>query len=307
MALERSDGAVRVRSTPDSGAGAQLLSHPPERGLRALGRQGPANGARSAERLQLLCRQGPGCRLPLSARRLSSALPLGSSAALLRVASSRDPCSATPADSASAGRIDRARGLLAARSNRKRRLSNARKRLSYANVAATLALVFSMTGGAMAANHYLISSTKQIKPSILKKLKGNAGAKGATGAQGAQGAQGGAGPQGPAGTVVPSRPSAGRQLTRNATGHSQLQERLGGERGRARAVLHQHHGSGRERNRSVDLATASEPPDTVQFNFSGGGTRRRVKLCPASTTVLAETITSKDKPETLDAWVSFPN
>lgn len=77
-----------------------------------------------------------------------------------------------------------------------------RKRLSYANVAATLALVFSMTGGAMAANHYLISSTKQIKPSILKKLKGNAGAKGATGPQGSQGAQGGAGPQGPAGSAV---------------------------------------------------------------------------------------------------------
>ena len=32
-----------------------------------------------------------------------------------------------------------------------------RKRLSYANVAATLALVFSMTGGAMAANHYLVN------------------------------------------------------------------------------------------------------------------------------------------------------
>ncbi len=77
-----------------------------------------------------------------------------------------------------------------------------RKRLSYANVAATLALVFSMTGGAMAANHYLISSTKQIKPSILKKLKGNAGAKGATGPQGPQGAQGGAGPAGPAGSAV---------------------------------------------------------------------------------------------------------
>ena len=64
------------------------------------------------------------------------------------------------------------------------------KRLSYANVAATLALVFSMTGGAMAANHYLISSTKQIKPSILKKLKGNNGKSGKTGATGPAGTAG---------------------------------------------------------------------------------------------------------------------
>lgn len=45
-----------------------------------------------------------------------------------------------------------------------------RHRLSYANVAATLALVFSMSGGALAATHYLINSTKQINPKVLKKL-----------------------------------------------------------------------------------------------------------------------------------------
>ena len=48
---------------------------------------------------------------------------------------------------------------------------SARKRLTYANVAATLALVFSMTGGALAAKHYLINSTRQINPKVLKKLK----------------------------------------------------------------------------------------------------------------------------------------
>ena len=50
-----------------------------------------------------------------------------------------------------------------------------RKRLSYANVTATLALVFAMSGGAMAANHYLITSTKQINPKVLKKLNGQDG------------------------------------------------------------------------------------------------------------------------------------
>ncbi len=71
-----------------------------------------------------------------------------------------------------------------------------RKRLTYANVVATLALVFAMSGGALAASKYLITSSKQIKPSVLASLKGKAGANGAQGAAGAQGAQGPAGPAG---------------------------------------------------------------------------------------------------------------
>jgi hypothetical protein len=81
-------------------------------------------------------------------------------------------------------------------------LSNIRPRLTYANVAATLALVFSMSGGALAASHYLISSKKQISPKVLKELKGNAGAKGATGPAGAQGPAGAAGAPGAQGTAI---------------------------------------------------------------------------------------------------------
>jgi hypothetical protein len=73
--------------------------------------------------------------------------------------------------------------------------SRIRRRLTYVNVVATLALLFAMSGGALAAGHYLITSTKQIRPSVLKSLQGKAGAKGATGATGA------AGPQGPAGAL----------------------------------------------------------------------------------------------------------
>jgi Collagen triple helix repeat (20 copies) len=79
------------------------------------------------------------------------------------------------------------------------------RRLSYANVTATLALVFAMSGGALAANHYLINSTKQINPKVLKKLKGEAGktgppgSQGSAGAVGAQGPAGGAGPRGETG------------------------------------------------------------------------------------------------------------
>ena len=46
-----------------------------------------------------------------------------------------------------------------------------RGRLSYANVVATLALVFSMSGGALAAKHYLLSSTRQISPKVLRSLE----------------------------------------------------------------------------------------------------------------------------------------
>src|SRR5713226_2763250 len=79
-----------------------------------------------------------------------------------------------------------------------------RRRISYANVAATLALVFSMSGGALAARHYLINSAKQINPKVLKKLKGNAGPAGATGATGLQGLQGPKGEGGEEGARGPS-------------------------------------------------------------------------------------------------------
>jgi hypothetical protein len=74
-----------------------------------------------------------------------------------------------------------------------------RRHLSYANVIATFALLFAMSGGALAANQYLLTSTKQISPSVVKKLKGKNGARGKTGAAGAPGAPGATGPVGPQG------------------------------------------------------------------------------------------------------------
>jgi hypothetical protein len=67
--------------------------------------------------------------------------------------------------------------------------------LTYANVAATLALVFSMGGGALAAQHYLITKANQISPIVRAQLRGTKGQ------QGPQGTGGPAGPQGPPGAV----------------------------------------------------------------------------------------------------------
>src|SRR4051812_46300168 len=82
-----------------------------------------------------------------------------------------------------------------------------RRHLTYANVAATLALFFALSGGALAAKHYLITSTKQIDPKVLKKLRGRAGktgAHGVTGPAGAIGGQGAAGKEGPKGEAGPT-------------------------------------------------------------------------------------------------------
>jgi len=79
-----------------------------------------------------------------------------------------------------------------------------RRRLNYANVTATLALFFAMSGGALAAKHYLINSTKQINPKVLRALKGNRGPAGPAGALGAQGKEGAAGKEGKEGKPGPT-------------------------------------------------------------------------------------------------------
>jgi hypothetical protein len=58
-------------------------------------------------------------------------------------------------------------------------------------VVAYLALFVALTGStAYAAKHYLITSTKQIKPSVRKALRGHTGHTGPTGVTGATGAPG---------------------------------------------------------------------------------------------------------------------
>ena len=65
-------------------------------------------------------------------------------------------------------------------------------------VAATVGILL-VVGGAAAATHYIITSTHQIKPSVLSQLRGHQGARGFTGPRGPLGPQGAQG----SGGVVP--------------------------------------------------------------------------------------------------------
>ena len=106
-----------------------------------------------------------------------------------------------------------------------------RSRFTYANIVATLALVFAMSGGAYAASRYLITSTKQISPKVLKSLKGADGAKGTAGLQGPTGPAGPAGPQGPAGAggAAGAAGAAGASVTAKALKPGEAAcEKLGG-------------------------------------------------------------------------------
>lgn len=91
-----------------------------------------------------------------------------------------------------------------------------RWRISPATAVLAIALAVSMSGAtAFAASRYLITSTHQIRPSVLAALRGRTGrrgpagvkgATGATGAQGPKGDQGAKGDQGPKGDTGPAGP-----------------------------------------------------------------------------------------------------
>jgi hypothetical protein len=61
-------------------------------------------------------------------------------------------------------------------------------------VVAVVALIVALSGTALGATKYVIRSTKQISPKVLKKLRGKSGATGPQGPKGDTGAKGDAGP-----------------------------------------------------------------------------------------------------------------
>jgi hypothetical protein len=79
-------------------------------------------------------------------------------------------------------------------------------------VIAIAALVVALSGTAVAARHYIITSTSQIKPSVLRALRA-VGAKGTTAIAGPQVPAGAVGPQGPPGAAGLQGPPGPTGLT----------------------------------------------------------------------------------------------
>lgn len=90
-----------------------------------------------------------------------------------------------------------------------------RNRFGVPGVISVVALVFAMAGGAYAAKKYVITSTGQIKPAVLRSLQGKAGpagldgTDGSAGMDGTNGSPGAAGDDGPKGTPgIPGSPGS---------------------------------------------------------------------------------------------------
>ena len=78
------------------------------------------------------------------------------------------------------------------------------RRPSYVHLAAALTAFLTLSTGALAARHFLITSTRQVTPKVLLALRNHRGPPGIPGAQGragAKGAEGDPGQQGPLGAA----------------------------------------------------------------------------------------------------------
>jgi collagen type VII alpha len=187
-----------------------------------------------------------------------------------------------------------------------------RRRITYANVTATLALVFAMSGGALAANHYLINSTKQINPKVLKSLKGNAGKAGATGATGATGAAGATGPGGATGPQGKEGPAGSAVAYAHVLGLTNEKAPLDAANSKNVSAVTEPFKGGYCISTTVPIKNATGVPDfghggtpgvTVSANFSEvAGTIPAT--CPVGTTVLVETGTG-GTAASADFWISF--
>lgn len=157
-----------------------------------------------------------------------------------------------------------------------------RKRIIF--IGAVVATLFVVAGGAAAAGHFLITSTRQIKPSVLRELRGSPGPRGLIGAQGRTGAQGQSGAPGPQGApgvrgVAGAAGSARAVAVVNADGT--LLQGLGFPKNVTGVV----HGAKRGIY-CVGLAGGIDPADTMA-SLRGAGAASAVFTIPNSTSCAA--------------------
>ena len=110
-------------------------------------------------------------------------------------------------------------------------------RPSPAMLVACLALFVALGGTGLAASHYLITKTSQIKPSVLAQLRGPRGPAGPQGPAGAQGPQGAGGPQGVQGVV--GRPGTDATLASVCQTGVELEEIGTNEEASANPLIHE--------------------------------------------------------------------
>jgi len=132
------------------------------------------------------------------------------------------------------------------------------------NIVAWVALFIALTGTGMAASRYAITSTTQIKPGVLKQLRGARGAAGSTGAAGLGGPQGKEGAGGPSGQKGATGPTGeGGKGERGDTGPK-------GEPGTALAYAYLTKSGEIEAANSKNVASVKvETPEPGVYCISG--------------------------------------
>jgi hypothetical protein len=209
-----------------------------------------------------------------------------------------------------------------------------RKHLTYANVLATLALVFAMTGGALAATGgfssggtlracvneegglKLVKAGKRCgagRKSVAWNVTGPAGAKGATGAAGAAGAAGPQGAAGKNGVNGAAGSAVGFAHILGLSEKSAILDTVNSKNVSAASVSTTNTGlycitttvPVKNVTGMVDFGNETKNPQSVQADFVLLPLALGLKICPDSTNLLVETPNNAGTAEPADFWFSY--